>query len=57
MGATLLLVGIVTTAMTAPLFDRVFTNHLAITIKVLCPFLGGAWLALIWAGVCPFYHV
>ncbi|EPS96236.1 hypothetical protein FOMPIDRAFT_58415 [Fomitopsis schrenkii] len=49
MGATLLLVGIVTTAMTAPLFDRVFTNHLAITIKVLCPFLGGAWLALIWA--------
>ena len=50
MGATLLLVGIVTTAVTAPLFDRVFTNHLAITVKVLCPFLGGAWLALIWAG-------
>ena len=54
MGATLLLVGIVTTAVTAPLFDRVFTNHLAITVKVLCPFLGGAWLALIWAGAYRF---
>ena len=47
-----MLVGIVTTAVTAPLFDRVFTNHLAITVKVLCPFLGGSWLALIWAGAC-----
>ncbi|KAH9837800.1 major facilitator superfamily domain-containing protein [Rhodofomes roseus] len=49
MGATLLLVGIVVTAVAAPLFDRVFTHHLALTIKVLCPVLGGAWLASIWA--------
>ncbi|CCM00980.1 uncharacterized protein FIBRA_03028 [Fibroporia radiculosa] len=49
MGAALLLVGIVAALITAPLFDRVFTHHLAPTCKLLCPILGGAWLSLIWA--------
>ncbi|PCH42994.1 MFS general substrate transporter [Wolfiporia cocos MD-104 SS10] len=49
LGAVLLLVGIVAAALTAPLFDRVFTHHLALTCKLLCPILGGAWLSLIWA--------
>ncbi|KZT05289.1 MFS general substrate transporter, partial [Laetiporus sulphureus 93-53] len=48
-GATILLTGIVAAFITAPLFDRVFTHHLALTCKLLCPFLGGAWLGLIWA--------
>ncbi|KAJ7783079.1 major facilitator superfamily domain-containing protein [Mycena metata] len=49
MGAVLLLSGIVTAIATAPLFDRVFTSHLAITTKILVPVLAGAWLSLIWA--------
>ena len=52
MGATLLLAGLVTAIITSPLFDRVFTRHLAITCKVLCPILGGMWLSLIWASAC-----
>ncbi|KIL65843.1 hypothetical protein M378DRAFT_1032878 [Amanita muscaria Koide BX008] len=48
-GACLLLTGIGAAAITAPLFDRVFTHHLAITIKVLVPPLSGAWLSLVWA--------
>ncbi|OCH88926.1 MFS general substrate transporter [Obba rivulosa] len=48
-GATLLLVGLVAAAVTSPLFDRVFTYHLALTSKVLTPLLAGAWLSLIWA--------
>ncbi|KAF8212680.1 hypothetical protein K438DRAFT_1957299 [Mycena galopus ATCC 62051] len=31
-----------------PLFDRVFTSHLAITAKVLVPILSVAWLVFIW---------
>lgn len=50
MGATLLLAGIITAIITAPLFDRVFTHHLAITSKILVPIIGVAWLAMIWAG-------
>ena len=50
MGATLLLAGLVCAVVTSPLFDRVFTRHLAITCKVLCPILAAAWLSLIWAG-------
>lgn len=50
MGSTILLVGLVTTIITAPLFDRVFTHHLALTAKFLCPIVGAAWLSLIWAG-------
>ncbi|TFK44255.1 major facilitator superfamily domain-containing protein [Crucibulum laeve] len=49
MGACLLLTGIVAAIITAPLFDRVFTHHLAITAKVLVPIVAGAWLSLIWA--------
>lgn len=36
---------------TAPLFDRVLTNHLALTLKVACPSLGVLWLSMIWAGL------
>jgi len=49
MGATFLLTGIVAAIVTAPLFDRVFTHHLALTVKVLAPIVGIAWLSLIWA--------
>ncbi|KAF9464950.1 major facilitator superfamily domain-containing protein [Collybia nuda] len=49
MGACLLLSGIVAAIITAPLFDRVFTHHLALTAKILVPILAGAWLSLIWA--------
>lgn len=50
LGACLLLSGLVAAAITAPLFDRVFTHHLALSIKILVPPLAGAWLSLIWAG-------
>ncbi|KZT69101.1 MFS general substrate transporter [Daedalea quercina L-15889] len=49
MGATLLLVGLLATVITAPLFDRILTHHLAWTCKCLCPIIGGAWISLIWA--------
>ncbi|KAF8894114.1 major facilitator superfamily domain-containing protein [Infundibulicybe gibba] len=49
MGACLLLTGIIAAIITAPLFDRVFTHHLAITSKFLVPILAGTWLSLIWA--------
>lgn len=49
MGAALLLSGIVAAIVTAPLSDRVFTNHLALTVKVLVPPVAAAWLSLIWA--------
>jgi hypothetical protein len=49
LGATLLLSGLVAAIITAPLFDRVFTHHLAMTSKVLVPVVSGAWLSLIWA--------
>jgi len=49
-GCNDLLVGIVAVAVTAPLFDHMFTYRLALTCKLLCPPLGGAWLSLIWAG-------
>ncbi|KAG2145999.1 major facilitator superfamily domain-containing protein [Suillus bovinus] len=49
LGATLLLSGVFTGIVTAPLFDRVLTHHLGITIKVLVPIAAGAWLSLIWA--------
>jgi len=49
MGAVLLLSGIVAAIVTAPIFDRIFTSHLAITTKLLVPILAAAWLSLIWA--------
>ncbi|KAJ8473349.1 hypothetical protein ONZ45_g16329 [Pleurotus djamor] len=48
LGATLLLSGLVGALATAPLFDRVFTHHLALTNKVLMPIIGAGWLSLIW---------
>jgi hypothetical protein len=51
-GATLLLSGILACVVTAPLFDRVLTHHLGITLKTLVPIVAGAWLSLIWAGEC-----
>ncbi|KAI0689392.1 major facilitator superfamily domain-containing protein [Cytidiella melzeri] len=49
-GATLLLVGLLMAGITAPLFDRVLTHHLALTCKLFCPTLGVLWLSMIWAG-------
>ncbi|KAJ7072374.1 major facilitator superfamily domain-containing protein [Mycena amicta] len=49
MGAVLLLSGIVAAIVTSPLFDRVFTSHLAITAKALVPVLAVAWLSMVWA--------
>ncbi|KIK67132.1 hypothetical protein GYMLUDRAFT_217102 [Collybiopsis luxurians FD-317 M1] len=49
MGACLLLTGLVAAVITAPLFDRIFTKHLAKSAKISLPILGGAWLSLIWA--------
>jgi branched-subunit amino acid transport protein len=46
----LLLSGIVAAIVTAPIFDRVLTSHLAITTKILVPVLAAAWLSLVWAG-------
>ena len=55
MGATLLLAGIVASAITSPLFDRVLTRHLGLTIKVLVPILSAIWLSMIWAGKFSLY--
>lgn len=49
MGAALLLSGLIAAIITAPLFDRVLTHHLAITSKIIVPAIAGAWLSLIWA--------
>ena len=49
MGACLLLTGLVAAIVTSPLFDRVFTHHLALTAKILVPSTAAAWLSLIWA--------
>lgn len=35
---------------TAPLFDRVLTHHLALTLKAATPIIAAAWFSLIWAG-------
>ncbi|KAG1858154.1 MFS general substrate transporter [Suillus subluteus] len=48
-GATLLLSGVITGICTAPLFDRVLTHHLGITLKILVPISAAGWLSLIWA--------
>jgi len=50
MGAALLLSGIVAAIATAPVFDRILTHHLGITVRILCPIIALAWLSLIWAG-------
>ncbi|KAG2150568.1 major facilitator superfamily domain-containing protein [Suillus clintonianus] len=48
-GATLLLSGVIASVISAPLFDRVLTHHLGITLKILVPIAAGGWLSLIWA--------
>jgi len=51
-GACLLLTGIVAAVISAPLFDRVFTHHLALTTKIMVPVGAIGWFSLIW-GVKP----
>ena len=55
MGATLLLAGIIASAVTSPLFDRVLTSHLGRTIQVLVPILSATWISMIWAGKSSAY--
>lgn len=50
LGATLLLVGLGTSIVAAPIFDRVLTHHLARTLQVMLPAVAATWLSLIWAG-------
>ncbi|VDC06412.1 unnamed protein product [Peniophora sp. CBMAI 1063] len=47
--SVLLLAGIAAALITSPLLDRVLTNHIAATMRVLCPIVGALWLSLIWA--------
>ncbi|KLO14386.1 MFS general substrate transporter [Schizopora paradoxa] len=49
MGAALLLSGIVAAIITSPLFDRVFTHHLALAARIFTPLIAAAWISLIWA--------
>jgi len=49
LGAVLLLSGLVAAIVTAPLFDRVLTHHLALISKFVVPIIAAAWLSLIWA--------
>ncbi|KAF8902884.1 major facilitator superfamily domain-containing protein [Gymnopilus junonius] len=49
MGACLLLAGMVAAIASAPLFDRVFTHRLALSAKILLPFVAVGWFCLIWA--------
>ena len=47
--------GIVTAGVSAPLFDRVFTHHLALAMKILTPIMTGCWLSLVWAGALLYF--
>ncbi|KAG8956166.1 hypothetical protein FRC04_004241 [Tulasnella sp. 424] len=59
LGAAVFIAGLVGAIITAPLFDRVFTHHLARTLHVVIPIIGAAWLGLAWAvkahGLVPSY--
>jgi len=46
-GAVLIVVGLVTAALTSPIFDR--THAYLLGIKILCPFVAFSYLAFIWA--------
>jgi FLVCR family MFS transporter 7 len=46
----MLLSGIIAAIVTSPIFDRVLTHHLGVTVRTLCPIVGVAWLSVIWAG-------
>jgi len=48
MGAALMLSGLLAAVITSPLFDRVLTHHLALTIRLITPIISAAWFALIW---------
>ncbi|KAF8197923.1 major facilitator superfamily domain-containing protein [Pholiota molesta] len=49
MGACLLLSGMAAAIISGPVFDRVFTHHLAVTSKCFVPFAAAGWFVLIWA--------
>lgn len=59
LGAAVFIAGLVGAIITAPLFDRVFTHHLARTLHIVIPVIGAAWLGLAWAvkahGLVPSY--
>ncbi|KAG8851084.1 hypothetical protein FRB91_008480, partial [Serendipita sp. 411] len=48
-GAALLLMGLLAGIITAPLFDRVLTHHLARSIQVFVPLMAACWVGLIFA--------
>lgn len=48
-GATLLLAGIVSAAVTSPILDRILTSHLGRTMQIFVPILSSLWLSLVWA--------
>jgi len=49
MGAALILSGLVAAIVTSPLFDRVLTHHLALTLRCVTPIIAASWFSLIWA--------
>ena len=57
MSAVLLISGLVCSLVVAPLFDQVLTRHLALTLKIMVPILGGIWLGLIWAGMLAYLRL
>jgi len=57
MGACFLFSGLVAAIITAPLFDRVFTHHLAVTSKTFIPFIAVGWFSFIWAGMSSVFRI
>ncbi|KAG8887586.1 hypothetical protein FRB98_009428 [Tulasnella sp. 332] len=58
-GAALFIAGLVGAISTSPLFDRVFTYHLAWSLRLALPVVAATWIALIWVshGLGPSYGV
>lgn len=54
LGATLLGSGIIASLASAPLYDRIFTRHLGLSIQISCPIVAGSWIGLIFAGMSAF---
>lgn len=48
LGSTLLFVGLGASLVSAPIFDRVLTHHLALVSKILVPITGALWLVFAW---------
>lgn len=44
----LICAGLFAAILMSPLLDRVFMKHMGLVIKILCPFVGLAWLSVIW---------